>query len=168
MHTTSHEGGSPAQRQKTLELAGPTLTVLLRNPEHDGKPEEFFTANRLSPFVEKSGLIDTGATSVLIGKDIADKLGLRQTGFTTMQGVNRSADALIYAGMIEVPELDYSVTIPVMAPRRSSFASGLLLGRSFLKALIVTYDGPSGMFTIAQPSTDYNLYQSQNEHNDIY
>lgn len=168
MHTTSHDGGSPAERQKTLELAGAQLTVLLRNPEYNGKPESFFVQKGFAPFVERKGLIDTGATSVLIGRDVAQELGLRQTGNTTMQGVNRSADALIYAGMIEVPQLDYAITVPVMAPRRGEFASGLLLGRSFLKDFIVTYDGPSGTLTIVQPATDYNMYQAQNEHSDIY
>ena len=168
MHTTSHDGGSPAQRRKILELAGPTLPVLVRNPEHNGKPMSFFENKDISPFIERTGLIDTGATAVLISRNVAEELGLRQTGNTMMQGVNRSADALIYAGMIEVPQLDYAITIPVLAPRRGEFASGLLLGRSFLKDFIVTYDGPSGMLTIVQPTTDYNVYQDQSEHRDIY
>jgi len=88
---------------------------------------------------------------VCIDNRIALQLGLKATDMQTLGVVGSEIQATVYAGSLEVPELNYKKTMPMFAPRKSSLAHPVLLGRSFLKDFIMTYDGPNGMFHFAEP-----------------
>lgn len=161
----AHSGGNPKERSELLRLNGPILPVLIRNPQREHTPAAVdSTDSGLLSVREANGLIDTGATSVLIEMEIAQSLGLVQTGMSDMRVVGGQVDAVVFAGQLEVPQLGYSKILPMLAPRRGQISHSVLLGRSFLEDFIVTFDGPSGIFVLARPKSNYAELHSDQDH----
>lgn len=110
------------------------MRVLLRNPF---EPSRHF---------ETDALVDTGASCICISRRLATELGLTKTGETRMIAVGADHPATEYAGLLNVPELDFERFLPMYAPAGVHATPSVLLGRSFLEHFVYTYHGPSGTF----------------------
>ena len=127
--------GSDAEaRRQNFAVHGPRLNVILRSPRAD-------SGNGFR-MVQREGLIDTGATGVVIDKRAARQLDLDPVNVISMGVVGGRVEAVVYAGILEVPELVFSELTQLFAIS----GSPTLLGRSFLAHFQMTYDGPGGIF----------------------
>lgn len=146
--------GAPTAYDRSVELAavGPILDIVIRSPRltrpigaSDGPvvKRESITAR---------GLIDTGATNVCIDIRMAVELGLSSTGKESV-GVAGGGSLMsdVYAGILEVPQLNFSEMVPFYTLRMRHPTHDVLLGRSFLQNFIVTFDGPQGIFHFYSP-----------------
>lgn len=131
-------GESGEAAGELLRIHGPSLPVIIRNP---GGPAPGF-----APFLERDALIDTGASDICISRAIARELQLAPVDSTMMGVVGGSVEATIYAGELEIPELRFRRTLQMYSPKTIAPHSHVLLGRSFLRFFVITYDGPSGIF----------------------
>jgi predicted aspartyl protease len=136
-------GSSSADRSRELSINGPLLDISI-----EGVGSAFAGLNA-------RGLIDTGASVVVRDQRIADKLGLRLVNEDTVGLVGGvRANAKIYMGYIKVPILGFQEIMPLYAVPMKYESHNVLLGRSFLRHFIVTFNGPSGMFHFATPHGD--------------
>lgn len=60
--------------------------------------------------------------------------------------VGGAVEATVYAGELDVPELNFRRTLQMYSPKSISPLSPVLLGRSFLEFFVLTYEGPAGLF----------------------
>ncbi len=60
--------------------------------------------------------------------------------------VGGSVEATVYAGELDVPELNFRKTLQMYSPKTMSPLSQILLGRSFLSFFNLMYEGPAGLF----------------------
>lgn len=131
------------ERRELLRANGPRIDVIIRNPlRHE-------LVVNTAAFLEREALIDTGASVVCIDKSIAEELALEQTDKRSVHAVGGMVETSVFAGLLEVPELDYKRVIEMFAPRHASASHAVLLGRSFLQDFIVTFNGPDGTFQFA-------------------
>jgi predicted aspartyl protease len=144
-------GASASDRSGELAAVGPVVEIVIRAPgpplrSPDWKPG----FNRES--VPARGLIDTGASDVCIDARMAVELGLTETGQEPV-GVagGVSVFSTVYAGILEVPELGFSELMPLYSLKMRHPTHDVLLGRSFLRNFIVTFDGPEGIFHFYRP-----------------
>ena len=143
--TYGSDGAGPQQREEMLRLNGPRLRVIVRSLGPSGVQPG-------SDFAEQDALIDTGASDICIDARVARQLGLQAVDIVRIGVVGGFAEAVVYAGILEVPELHFSRIMRFYAPRGAAPSSQLLLGRSFLAHFIMTYDGPNGIFHFYNPS----------------
>ncbi len=134
-----------------LRANGPRVDVIIRNPLRS----ELVVS--VTEFLEREALIDTGASVVCIDKSIAEQLALEQTDKRSVHAVGGMVETSVFAGLLEVPQLNYRQVIEMFAPRHASASHAVLLGRSFLQDFIVTFNGPDGTFQFASEiqSTDW-------------
>lgn len=116
-----------------LAFNGPTLQVQI------GKTRE--ATGRLFP-----ALIDTGAIVSCIDKDLAEELHLIPVDEVEMAGVHGVEPTIRYMAMVHIATLNfvgygYLAGLPL---RSSGFPQSVLLGRDFLKAHSMLYDGITG------------------------
>lgn len=120
-----------------LQRFGPTLKVILSNPNR----------NELEPSVEPhvgEAVVDTGATGICVDESIVKKLDLQFIAPINMIAVGKSHAASRYLAMVEVPELSFKKIMPVSSPDGGSVSPSILLGRSFLRHYIFTFNGITG------------------------
>lgn len=123
-----------------IEHAGPIIDVVIRP-----------VSSSLSG-LKARGLIDTGATDILISPDIAAKLNLRHLNDDVMDIVGGGTlDSQVHSGWIEVPNLHFKRILPLHSVPWKQTTHTILLGREFLKHFIFYYDGPKGMFHFSKP-----------------
>lgn len=102
--------------------------------------------------VSAKGLIDTGSSVVFIDKRLALQAGLKATNIAPVQVPGGlSFNATVYVGTLEVPVLGYKERVKLYASTHRQVSHDILLGRSFLRNYIVTFNGPEGMFYFSQP-----------------
>ncbi len=84
---------------------------------------------------------------------LAAKAGLKLIDRNTSLEVVGDArlQASVYLGRLIVPALEFDELTRFHALSMSHPSSRVLLGRSFLKHFIVTYNGPEGMFHFERP-----------------
>jgi predicted aspartyl protease len=123
-----------------IEQAGPIIDVII-------KP----VGGQFSG-LRARGLIDTGATDILISPDIAAKLNLRHLNDDVMNVVGGGElSSQVYSGWIEVSHLEFKRIVPLHAVPWTQTTHTILLGREFLRHFIFYYDGPRGMFHFSKP-----------------
>lgn len=145
-------GPSAYDRSHELAAVGPILDVVIRAPRLGGAALEPAPGLVARDALAARGLIDTGATDVCISVRMAVELGLERTGQENV-GVAGGGMVVseIYAGILEVPQLQFSEIVPLYTLRMRHASHEVLLGRSFLRNFIVTFDGPEGMFHFYRP-----------------
>ncbi len=139
------------------EILGFELRILLRGLDTAG--------GATSDFVERIGIVDTGASHVHIDRKAAKQLGLRAHDKRPAEiASGERLLAVVYNGVIEAPDIGISLIAEFYSfEDGSSFSKGLslppkvLIGRSVLRHFLVTFDGPSGIVTFARPSSHYSL-----------
>jgi predicted aspartyl protease len=142
-----------------LQAIGPIGQGLLdgrNSPEIIG----FELAIRIRPLeranpavVEKVGIIDTGASHILIDRKAAKSLGLPARAKGTAEVASgEHLSATIYHGIVEAPDLGIALVTELYAFEEQLSSARVLIGRSFLRNFLVTFDGPPGIVTFARPS----------------
>jgi len=96
-------------------------------------------------------LIDTGATDICIDMQTAEKLQLLPVDTASLGGIGGRVEAKIFAGMLEVPNLQFKQIVRMFSPVGAVLPSKVILGRSFLRNYIMTYHGPDGTFVFYGP-----------------
>jgi hypothetical protein len=93
---------------------------------------------------------------------LVKELGLQRTGTTRMVAVGADHPAGVYAGILNVPELDFEKFLPVVAPE-GVHTSTVLLGRSFLEFFDFSYNGASATFTFYRDANALSIQQEFEE-----
>jgi predicted aspartyl protease len=102
--------------------------------------------------ISARGLIDTGATDIVISPDIADKLELKHVNDDLLNVVGGGTlYSKVYSGLIDVPALKFNRIVPLHVVPWKQTTHTILLGRAFLRHFIFNYDGPHGMFHFSNP-----------------
>jgi predicted aspartyl protease len=139
------DGASAVQRQSGLANTGPVIDI------------QICAAGSAFTGIVAQGLIDTGASTVCIDNRLAAKAGLKlidQNASLEVVGGAR-LNASVYLGRLVIPALEFDELTRFHALSMSQPSSRVLLGRSFLKHFIVTYNGPEGMFHFERPFTPF-------------
>lgn len=126
--------GNPAD----LERYGPTLKVIL----HGLSTSELSAP---APSYAGDAVVDTGASCICVDKNIVRDLALQFVSQISMTAVGASHPASRYIALVEVPELRFKKIMPVCSPHGVHVAPSILLGRSFLKHFIITFNGITGV-----------------------
>ena len=109
------------------------------------------------PAIPVDALVDTGASCTCVDPAVLQKLGIPPSGQTSVltpstgnQAV--SADqydvSLVILATNQQPPLAHAA-IPVVASELSGQGFQMLLGRDVLRGCLLTYDGISGLFSLA-------------------
>jgi predicted aspartyl protease len=126
----------------------PYLSCALSNPNADlGEAKQ----------IEVLGLIDTGATVVLIPIHVARELQLTKIDHATIQTAGSVHQGIVYDCRIMIQELAYIGEIRVCSIRGATMNAGpnndpsvtILLGRSLLRRFHLNFDGPANEFSLS-------------------
>jgi predicted aspartyl protease len=138
--------GGDEQKGANLSATGATLEVIIRRAG-----QEFSGIDK--PAVRSmQALIDTGASKSLVDYLVAEELGLRLTGQTTLYAVGGQYEAPVYTGILEITSLGFREFTEFVAPKTRHLTSQVILGRPFLQNFIMTYHGPEGVVRLERPS----------------
>lgn len=141
--TYGPDGQSELDRHRELAVSGPLIDISIEAP------------NSAFAGVRAQGLIDTGASAVCIDRRTAIRLNLKQINETEIGVVGGGAVlASVHIGVLVVPALGFRQILPLYAVPMKQSSHSVLLGRSFLKNYIVTFDGPRGNFHFYNPRQD--------------
>lgn len=93
------------------------------------------------------GIIDTGASCICVDAWVVKQLGLPASNRVPMEMADgRREMSTVYTARMSIPDLGFDDYVPVHAVEMERRSHRVLLGRSFLKAYIVNYDGPRERF----------------------
>lgn len=100
-------------------------------------------------------MIDTGASSDCIDEAFARSIGLPQIDEAPLGGVGGVHLAPVYIAWIEVPAVGLRFPGRLFGTRntKAGIEHRVLLGRTFLARVVMVYDGPKGIVTLADPSS---------------
>jgi predicted aspartyl protease len=134
---------------KQLELREPSVRVLIDHPNHYGTTE--------CKQFEAFGLLDTGATLVVIPWTMAQSLGLNRIAKRDVQTPSGRHRASIFIAMVTIPELGMVHEVEV-----ASIIGGqggdiesqppVLLGKSLLQHFNFCMLGPEKRYTLTVPN----------------
>jgi len=134
-----------------LIINGPTLFVNVGfDPDYDASRHEQMP----NLPTEILALIDTGATESCIDADLAISLGLQVFDRREVAGSGGSYEVDMYLVQMHVPALYHVVTGLFAGVRLRAGNPAFhraILGRTFLREFIMTYDGTSGTVKIEKP-----------------
>ncbi|MBN2385142.1 hypothetical protein JXQ70_19890 [bacterium] len=123
-----------------LRNLGPVLDVFIMQPSSTIKKGDQVAAIKIP------ALIDTGAISSVITPEIADKLNLVHTGFTTVTSVQDQQKRPVFFGRIQF-HWGKAIDIPLVACPIKGTAQ-CLIGREILNFWYLTYNGRDGTIVI--------------------
>lgn len=103
------------------------------------------------PPVFGKALVDTGATSTAIDRNVPQRLGLSPAGARDILTPNGRATAQLYAVELRFPGIDLPSVPSTQVAGVTLAELGLvaLIGRDMLSRFVVTYNGPLGLVTLA-------------------
>lgn len=102
--------------------------------------------------VEVLGVVDTGASVICLDQRIAKQLGLTAVNRRQMEVADGTQiEATTYMAEMDIPQLEFCELVEVFGVPMTYRSNRVLLGRSFLKNYIVTYNGPNDLFHYHRP-----------------
>lgn len=109
------------------------------------------------------GVIDTGASVICLDQRIALRLGLTAINRKNLEVADGSqVEATIYMAEMHIPGLEFRDWVEVFAVKMRRPSTRVLLGRSFLKRYIVTYNGAQELFHYYAPPSPHNYETLEN------
>ena len=140
---------SVTKRPKDLESQGPVLEVqFLISSDLEKKYRE--EGKEIPPPVIVNALIDTGATSCVIKKEIPGKLGLQPVGEAQVTTPSdESVKCLTYFMRMIIPSHDLAYEGTFIAEPLEGQPISCLIGRDVLKESILIYIGSENQFTLS-------------------
>ena len=132
-----------------LERYGPMVYVHI-GLDNNFDPGKASAPNLLATSVP--ALVDTGASESCIDSSLAEKLELPVVDRQTVAGVHGAQPVNVHLAQIYIPDLDFPMSgmfdgVHLRAGGLPYFA---LLGRDFLKNFTMTYEGRTGIVSIAK------------------
>jgi hypothetical protein len=134
--------------QQSLSLWGPTLIVNI------GFDQSFKFDGKSIPVPGITGLnalVDTGAAESCIDSLLAAKLNLPVVDKKQIAGVGGAQEVWMYLAQVHVPTLGYTIYGSFAGVHLQSGGQihSALIGRSFLQAFTLTYEGRTGTVIIS-------------------
>lgn len=131
---------------KQIELRDPSVQVLIDHPE-------FYGTSKCKQ-VETIGLLDTGATLVVLPWVMANDLGLHKIAKRDVQTPSGRHRASIFIAMVTIPQLGVVQEVEVAsiiggAGSDVETQPPVLLGRSLLQHFNFCMLGPRKLYTLA-------------------
>lgn len=142
--------GFPSQQH--LALYGPTLSVNIGfDPNWKPATPPAGNTTPVAGITDVKALVDTGATECCIDNLLAASLKLPIVDRRRIAGISGEHIANVYLAQVHVPALDYTMygAFAGVDLAAGGQAHSALMGRTFLRAFRMTYDGPSGGVTIS-------------------
>ena len=129
-------------------VSGPIIDITL----HGSNPE--------FPTDELQGIIDTGASVICLDKRVAVRLGLTAVNRKRMEVADGTiVEATVYMAEMAIAGLGFRDWVEVHALPMTRPSQRVLLGRSFLRNYLVTYNGPEELFHYFKPQpTSFSSY----------
>ena len=130
-----------------LVAYGPTLRVNVGfDPNFKGPP-----GLPVAGISDIDALVDTGASECCIDSLLASKLGLPTVDRRSISGVHGSHVANVHLAQVYVPSLNFTVYSAFAAVDLTAGGQvhQVLMGRTFLRAFTMTYEGRTGTVTIS-------------------
>lgn len=126
-----------------LEQRGPTLWATIAQPVGDSASGKVLSQS--VPF-----LVDTGAYESCIDADLARELKLPVIDRIPMCGISGQTDHDVVLCQITIPSVGHSMSgrFACVDLLRGGQPHAALLGRDFLKHVVMIYDGAAGRVTI--------------------
>lgn len=146
-------GRDLAEAAEALERHGPSLMVDI---DFDQNFDYARQANRGAAPVSRArnvlALVDTGASISCIDEVLARELDLPVVDRKRLSGAGGAMEVDFYLAHIVVPGLDFTQWGRFAAVRLSAGAARhqALIGRNFLRQMLLIYDGPAGKVRIAR------------------
>jgi hypothetical protein len=137
------------ERHEIYKSQGAQIPVIIRRPDNAPLDPE------AKLYREANGLIDTGASIVVIDIGIARDLKLKQIDFERVGIVGDKIDAAVFGGVVEVPALGFKKRMRLYAPSGRLWNPSVLLGRSFLADFTVSFVGQEGCFYFYNTHEEY-------------
>jgi predicted aspartyl protease len=132
-----------------LQLEGPKIAIEIGVPT---VLAEFLARSGLPVPATRTGfaLIDTGASITAVDEEVVASLGFQPIGQMKLATPSRSMPAWLYAARLTcseraVPVLEVLDIVGCTLQPQGFIA---LLGRNFLRKVVLHYDGPAGFFTL--------------------
>ena len=131
-----------------LWVSGPIIDITL----HGSTPD--------LPTEQLQGIIDTGASVICVDKRVALKLGLTAINRKRMEVADGSiVESTVYMAEMAIEGLGFRNWVEIHALPMMRPSARVLLGRSFLKNYLVTYNGPNETFHYYRPTAHaYSTY----------
>jgi predicted aspartyl protease len=129
---------------------GPTLLV---DVGFDPNYNSSSTTPPVPGKTELQALVDTGATESCIDSLLAAQLNLPIVDKRMTAGAHGAKEVNVYMAQVRIPSLDRTIVgsfsgVDLLAGGQAHSA---LIGRTFLRHLKMTYDGPSGKVQLTDP-----------------
>ena len=123
-----------------LWVSGPIIDITLHGSSVDLPTEEL------------QGIVDTGASVICLDKRVALRLGLTAINRKKMEVADGTVvEATVYMAEMAIAGLGFKDWVEVHALPMTKPSQRVLLGRSFLKNYLVTYNGPDELFHYFKP-----------------
>ena len=133
-----------------LWVSGPVIEITLH-----GSSSEL-------PTEELEGIIDTGASVICLDKRVAVRLGLTAINRKQMEVADGTlVESTVYMAEMAIPGLGFRDWVEVHALPMTRPSQRVLIGRSFFRNYLVTYNGPEERFHYYRPSS--HAYPSYEE-----
>jgi predicted aspartyl protease len=135
-----------------LVANGPSLNVNVGfDPTYDAKDLTKAPALAVSDIL---ALVDTGATECCIDSQLATRLSLPIVDKRKVAGVGGISEVNVHLAQVYVPALRFTMYGLFSSVHLSAGGQihSVLIGRTFLKDFVMTYDGPSGTVVLTHHS----------------
>lgn len=107
----------------------------------------FYGPSKQAPPATVQAIIDTGASGICIDRRIAISLGLAATDRRRVQMADGTETmATAYMAKMHIDGLNFQDWVEVLGIPMQHPTSRVLLGRSFLRRYVISYDGPRELF----------------------
>ena len=141
--------GGHAGNGAELQLEGPKVTIEIGVPT---VLAEFLARSGLPVPSARRGfaLIDTGASITAVDEGVVASLGIQPIGQMKLSTPSQSRSSWLYAARltcsaVAMPPLEVLDIVGCSLQPQGFIA---LLGRNFLRNVVLVYDGPGGFFTL--------------------
>ena len=133
---------------RPLVYFGPTISVQV-GFDHKYRPENLRVPKL--PTDVFPALIDTGAQECCIDNDLATALRLPIIDRCKISGAHGSGEVNVYVGQVHVPSLGFTMygAFAGVALQAGGQHHVALLGRTFLRHFVMTYDGRRATVTLS-------------------
>jgi predicted aspartyl protease len=134
-----------------LVSLGPTLIVDI-GFDSTFTPEQLATGKLPAAGIKGvHGLVDTGATESCIDNLLAAQLNLPIVDRRTIAGIAGNHQANVYLAQVHIPTLRYTIygAFAGVDLKAGGQVHSALIGRTFLRAFTMTYEGRTGTVTIS-------------------
>jgi hypothetical protein len=133
---------------RTVTLAQPRIGVIIENPRSYGSPDPVQ--------IEVEGILDTGATLVLIPLATAQRLALTRISRCDVETPASRQRGYVYDAVVSVPLLGQVHEVQVASltgvlPPGPDEVPLVLLGKSLLRHYHFCMLGPEGKYTLSVP-----------------